>query len=58
MKDWIKKLNDILIINEREILDYSGKVSKEDEQDYQLNRAIDLLRGVIMYGDRIQQAKR
>lgn len=31
---------------------------KEEGQDYQLNRAIDLLRGVIMYGDRIQQAKR
>lgn len=35
------------------------KANEEDEepQDYQLVRAIDLLRGVIMYGDRIQQAK-
>jgi carboxyl-terminal processing protease len=40
----------------------SGK-NKDDEaeeekpKDYQLIRAIDLLRGVIMYGDRIQQAQ-
>ncbi|MEM6811866.1 MAG: S41 family peptidase [Pseudomonadota bacterium] len=30
----------------------------EEETDYQLNRAIDLLRGVIIYGDREQQAMR
>ena len=30
MKDWIKKLNDILIINEREVLDSPGKISKHD----------------------------
>jgi hypothetical protein len=29
MKDWIKKLNDILILNEREILDHAGKISHE-----------------------------
>lgn len=29
MKDWIKKLNDILIINEREILENPGKITKE-----------------------------
>lgn len=29
MKDWIKKLNDILTINEREILEYAGKVRKK-----------------------------
>lgn len=36
MKDWIKKLNDILIINEREILDSPGKVTKQeaDEKAY------------------------
>jgi len=28
MKDWIKKLNDILTINEREILEHAGKVTK------------------------------
>lgn len=28
MKDWIKKLNDILTINEREILERAGKVTK------------------------------
>jgi len=31
---------------------------KEEAEDYQLDRAIDLLRGVIMYGDRVQQAKK
>lgn len=31
---------------------------KEEQEDYQLIRAIDLLRGVIMYGDRVQQAQR
>lgn len=30
MKDWIKKLNDILIINEREVLDSPGTISKLD----------------------------
>lgn len=29
MKDWIKKLNDILVINEREILQHAGKVTKK-----------------------------
>jgi len=29
MKDWIKKLNDILTINEREILEHAGKVRKK-----------------------------
>jgi hypothetical protein len=29
MKDWIKKLNDILIINGREILEHSGRISKK-----------------------------
>ena len=28
MKDWIKKLNDILTINEREILEHAGTVRK------------------------------
>ena len=30
----------------------------EDPVDYQLDRGIDLLRGVILYGDRVQQAKK
>ncbi|MEM8833323.1 MAG: S41 family peptidase [Pseudomonadota bacterium] len=30
---------------------------KEERTDYQLDRAIDLLRGVIMYGDRVHQPK-
>jgi hypothetical protein len=29
MKDWIKKLNDILAINERAILDHAGKITKK-----------------------------
>ena len=29
MKDWIKKLNDILTINDREILEHAGKVRKK-----------------------------
>lgn len=29
MQDWIKKLNDILTINENEILEHSGKVSRK-----------------------------
>lgn len=29
MKDWVKKLNDILTINERDILQNAGKVSKQ-----------------------------
>lgn len=29
MKDWIKKLNDILTINEREILEDAGRISKQ-----------------------------
>lgn len=33
MKDWIKKLNDILIINEREILESPGKISKQKAEE-------------------------
>jgi len=33
MKDWIKKLNDILIINDREILDHAGKLQKKIAND-------------------------
>lgn len=29
MNDWVKKLNDILIINEREILEHAGKVTRK-----------------------------
>ena len=29
MVDWIKKLNDILIINENEILEHSGNISHQ-----------------------------
>jgi len=29
MKDWIKKLNDILMINDRDILEHAGKVRKK-----------------------------
>jgi len=29
MKDWIKKLNDILLVNEREILEHAGNISHE-----------------------------
>ena len=29
MRDWIKKLNDILAINAREILQHAGKVTKK-----------------------------
>ncbi len=29
MKDWIKKLNDILTINDREILEHAGKITKQ-----------------------------
>lgn len=29
MRDWIKKLNDILIINDNEILEHAGKISHE-----------------------------
>lgn len=29
MKDWIKKLNDVLTINEREILEHAGRISKK-----------------------------
>ena len=36
MKDWIKKLNDILVINEREILESPGQKTKQeaDEKAY------------------------
>lgn len=29
MRDWIKKLNDILTINERQILEHAGRISKQ-----------------------------
>lgn len=29
MKDWIKKLNDFLTLNDREILNHAGKISSE-----------------------------
>ena len=29
MKDWIKRLNDILSINEREVLEHAGRIRKE-----------------------------
>lgn len=29
MKDWIKRLNDILTINERDVLEHSGRIRKE-----------------------------
>jgi len=29
MKDWIKKLNDIITINDREILEHAGKITKQ-----------------------------
>ena len=29
MRDWIKKLNDILTINDNEILEHAGKISHE-----------------------------
>ena len=29
MKDWVKKLNDILTINERQILEHAGKVTRQ-----------------------------
>ena len=28
-KDWIKKLNDIITINDREILEHAGKITKQ-----------------------------
>ncbi len=37
MKDWIKKLNDILIINEREILESPGKISKQEAEEKAFN---------------------
>lgn len=45
-----KKINALKSKN----VDDSAK-EEEKPQDYQLIRAIDLLRGVIMYGDRVQQ---
>ena len=29
MHDWVKKLNDILIINERQILEHAGRITKQ-----------------------------
>lgn len=29
MKDWIKRLNDILTINEREVLEHAGRITRE-----------------------------
>lgn len=47
------------------LLDQETEKSSKDEdeeedkiEDYQLDRAIDLMRGVIMYGDRIQQVRK
>lgn len=37
MKDWIKKINDILIINEREILESPGKISKQEADEKAFN---------------------
>jgi hypothetical protein len=34
MTDWIKKLNDILVINDREVLDNSGRTSKEQAENF------------------------
>jgi len=36
MKDWLKKLHDILIINEKEILMHTGKVSHEEAEQHAL----------------------
>lgn len=37
MRDWLKKLHDILIINEKEILMHAGKVSHEEAEEYALS---------------------
>ena len=37
MKDWLKKLHDILTVNEREILMHSGKISHEDAEQHALS---------------------
>lgn len=44
MSDWIKKLNDILTINENEILEHAGKITHElaiqlAEKEYEKFRA-------------------
>ena len=36
MRDWLKKLHDILIINEKEILIHAGKISHEEAEQYAL----------------------
>jgi hypothetical protein len=36
MKDWLKKLHDILIINEKEILMHAGKISHEEAEQHAL----------------------
>jgi hypothetical protein len=36
MKDWLKRLHDILIINEKEILMHTGKISQEEAQQHAL----------------------
>lgn len=33
MQDWIKKLNDILTINEREVLEHAGRISRQLAED-------------------------
>jgi len=38
MKDWLKKLHDILTINEKEILMHTGKVSHEEAEQYALTQ--------------------
>ena len=37
MKDWVKKLHDVLIINEREILMHTGRVSHEQAERHALD---------------------
>lgn len=47
-----------LSINPDEKTDEKKDEEQEEEQDYQLIRAIDLLRGITMYEDRLQQAQK
>jgi hypothetical protein len=34
MADWIKKLNDFLTLNDREILEHAGKISAEVAKEF------------------------
>ena len=52
----VKSTSKIKALTGKEVKDSEGE--EEEPQDYQLTRAIDLLRGVVMYGDRVQQAKK